>query len=347
MVVASNRAGEPITADDVGVGGALTVLMKDAIAPTMMQTLEGTPVFVHAGPFANIAHGNSSVIADQIALKLVGEDGFVVTEGGFGADMGLEKFCHIKCRTGGLRPDAAVIVATCRALKTHGGGPEIIPGQPLDAAYTTENLEMLEAGCSNLVAQIKVAKAFGIPTVIAINAFETDSQKELALVQQKALEAGAMAAVPTTLHAHGGAGATDLADAVAMACQEESNFQYLYDLDSSAEEKMISIVQNVYGGDGVELSDLAKEQIARYEAQGFGKLPVCMAKTQYSLSHDPKLKGQPSGFTVPIREVRISAGAGFLSPICGTMSTMPGLATRPSFYDIDIDLETGKPIGIF
>jgi len=156
-----------------------------------------------------------------------------------------------------------------------------------------------------------------------------------------------MAAVPTTLHAHGGAGATDLADAVAMACQEESNFQYLYDLDSSAEEKMISIVQNVYGGDGVELSDLAKEQIARYEAQGFGKLPVCMAKTQYSLSHDPKLKGQPSGFTVPIREVRISAGAGFLSPICGTMSTMPGLATRPSFYDIDIDLETGKPIGIF
>jgi len=213
--------------------------------------------------------------------------------------------------------------------------------------YTTENLEMLEEGCSNLVAQIKVAKAFGIPTVVAINAFETDSPNELELVRQKAMEAGALAAVPTTLHAHGGAGATDLADAVMSACAEESNFDYLYPLESSFEEKMTAVVQKVYGGDGVEISDKAREQMARYEAQGFGHLPVCMAKTQYSLSHDPQLKGKPSGFTVPIREVRISAGAGFVSPICGTMSTMPGLATRPSFYDIDLDLETGKPIGIF
>lgn len=348
MVVASSRSGEAITTDDLGLGGALTVMMKDAIKPNLMQTLEGTPVFVHAGPFANIAHGNSSVIADKIALKLVGEDGFVFTEAGFGADMGVEKFCNIKCRTGELKPDCAVLVATVRALKTHGGGPKIIPGRPLAEEYTTENIPLLEAGLSNLEAQISVIRHFGIPVVVSVSSGFDDSETELNLVRDKALQAGATDAVLSGYFAEGGKGTTDLAEAVVAACESgESDFKFLYDLEESIEDKINTIATKIYGAKDVELSPLAKEQIERYEQQGFGNLPICMAKTQYSLSHNPELKGRPSGFTLPVREVRASVGAGFLFPILGDMMTMPGLPTRPAFFDIDLDIETEKPLGLF
>ncbi|KAF9973941.1 tetrahydrofolate synthase [Actinomortierella ambigua] len=355
MVVASSKGGEPITADDIGIGGALTVLMKDAIKPNMMQTLEGTPIFVHAGPFANIAHGNSSIIADRIALKLAGiehgetEDkmGYVVTEAGFGADIGMEKFFDIKCRTSGLVPDCAVLVATVKALKMHGGGPEVTPGKPLPEVYNTENLELLEAGCSNLRKHIQNTKKFGIPVVVAINRFTTDTDAEMELIRRLALEAGADDAVSCENWAKGGLGAVDLGKAVIAASSKPTNFKYLYDLNTDIESKIATIAREMYGADGIELSDLAKEKIATYTRQGFGNLPICMAKTHLSLSHDPKLKGAPSGFTVPIRDIRASVGAGFLYPLCGAMQTMPGLPTRPCFYDVDIDFATGNVVGLF
>lgn len=347
MVVAQSHAGDAITADDLGVGGALTVLMRDAIKPTLMQTLEGTPSFVHAGPFANIAHGNSSIVADQIALKLVGPDGFVLTESGFGADIGMEKFFNIKCRASGLIPNVVVLVATIRALKMHGGGPEVKAGQPLDAAYTEENLELLQAGCSNLRAHITNAKRYGIPVVVAINRFHTDTDAEVAVVRQAAIEAGAEDAVMTNHWAEGGQGAVELAKAVVAAADKPSDFKFLYDVNASIKEKIETIAKEMYSAAGVEYSELAEKQIADYTRLGFDKLPICMAKTHLSMSHDPALKGAPSGFTVPIREIRASVGAGFLYPLLGTMSTMPGLPTRPAFYDIDIDLETGKVVGLF
>jgi methylenetetrahydrofolate dehydrogenase (NADP+)/methenyltetrahydrofolate cyclohydrolase/formyltetrahydrofolate synthetase/formate--tetrahydrofolate ligase len=347
MVIGTNRASEPITADDLGVGGALTVLMKDAIKPTLMQTLEGTPAFVHAGPFANIAHGNSSIIADQIALKLVGPDGYVLTEAGFGADIGMEKFFDIKCRYSGLIPNCVVLVATIRALKMHGGGPKVIAGRPLDPAYTEENLELLAAGCSNLEGHIKNAMRYGVPVVVAVNRFKDDTDAEVELVRQKAIEAGALDSVATSHWMHGGAGAKELGKAVMAACEQPSDFRFLYPLDISIKEKIEAIARDIYGAAGVEYSEEAEAKIALYTRVGFDNLPMCMAKTHLSFSHDPNLKGRPTGFTVPVRDIRASVGAGFLYPLLGAMSTMPGLPTRPVFYDVDIDLETGRVLGLF
>jgi formyltetrahydrofolate synthetase len=346
MVIGSNRAGEPISADDIGVSGALAVLMKDTIMPNLMQTIEGTPAFVHAGPFANIAHGNSSIVADQIALKLVGPDGYVLTEAGFGADMGFEKFCNIKSRYSGLKPDGAVLVATIRALKMHGGGPKVVAGQPLAHAYTQENLDLLEKGCSNLIRLIGNARSFGIPDVVAINRFKDDTDNEVGLVRRLAIAAGAADAVVSNHWALGGTGAVELGKAVIAACEKPSNFHFLYSLDLSIKEKIDTIVREMYGGSGVEYSPEAEKKVELYTRQGFDKLPICMAKTHLSLSHDPNLKGAPSGVSVPVRDIRASVGAGFLYPLLGTMSTMPGLSTRPGYYDVDLDTTTGRIIGL-
>ncbi|XP_025053713.1 C-1-tetrahydrofolate synthase, cytoplasmic isoform X2 [Alligator sinensis] len=347
MVVASSRTGEPVTTDDLGVTGALTVLMKDAIKPNLMQTLEGTPVFVHAGPFANIAHGNSSVLADKIALKLVGQEGFVVTEAGFGADIGMEKFFNIKCRYSGLQPHVVVLVATVRALKMHGGGPTVTAGVPLPKEYTEENLQLLANGCSNLSKQIQNAHIFGIPVVVAVNVFKTDTEAELDLVTQMAKEAGAFDAVKCTHWADGGKGALALARAVQRASQTPNHFKLLYNVELPVMDKIRIIAQQIYGADDIELSPEAEQKIILYTKQGFGNLPICMAKTHLSLSHDPERKGVPKGFVLPIRDIRASVGAGFLYPLVGTMSTMPGLPTRPCFYDIDLDPVTEEVNGLF
>ena len=355
MVIGSDRRGEPVTADDLGVGGALAVLMKDAIKPNLMQTLEGTPVFVHAGPFANIAHGNSSILADAIALKLAGREaneptsriGYVITEAGFGADIGMEKFCNIKCRESGLVPDAVVLVATVRALKSHGGGPDVSPGKPLSDVYTQENLDLLRAGCTNLAKHIENAKRHGLKVVVAINSFATDTPAETQLVVEEALKAGANAAVPAEHWARGGEGAVELAKAVIEQLQDtDSEFQFLYELNQPIDAKIETIAKAMYGADGIEVLPEARAQIDTYTRQGYADLPICMAKTHLSLSHDPLLKGAPRGFTVPIRSVRLSAGARFLYPLCGAMQTMPGLSTRPGYYDIDLD-EEGNVIGLF
>jgi formyltetrahydrofolate synthetase len=346
MVIGTNRAGAPITADDLGVGGALAVLMKDAIMPNLMQTLEGTPAFVHAGPFANIAHGNSSIVADQIALKLVGAEGFVLTEAGFGADIGMEKFFNIKCRYSGLIPNCVVMVATIRALKMHGGGPKVVAGQPLDPAYTEENLTLLEKGLPNLEKMIQNARAFGIPVVVAVNRFSADTQAEIDLVRRVAIRAGAEDAVMSNHWAAGGAGSLDLGRAVIAACRKPAHFRFLYPLDASIKQKIEIIVREMYGGAGVEYSPEAEKKIDLYTRNGFDKLPVCMAKTHLSLSHDPNLKGVPTGFIVPVRDIRASVGAGFLYPLLGAMSTMPGLPTRPAYYDVDLDPQTGRVVGL-
>ena len=343
MVVGLNRKGEPVTVEQLGVAGAVTVLMKEALKPTLMQTLEGQPSFVHAGPFANIAHGNSSIIADKIAIKL---GDYVVTESGFGADIGMEKFFDIKCRYSGLIPNTVVLVATVRALKMHGGGPEVKPGAPLDEAYIKENLPLLEKGLCNLGVHIKNALRFGIPVVVAVNAFKDDTDAELAMIRDYAIGQGAEDSVVTTHWADGGKGAAKLAEAVVAACEKPSDFKFLYPLDWSIKQKIEKIAVDIYGADGVTYEPLAEKQIEDYERAGFGNLPICMAKTHLSLSHDPTLKGAPTGFTVPVREVRASVGAGFIYPLIGTMSTMPGLATYPAFMKIDID-ENGETVGLF
>ncbi|HOD44782.1 MAG TPA: formate--tetrahydrofolate ligase [Anaerolineaceae bacterium] len=345
IVIGLSRNGEAINAEDLGVAGAMTVLMKDAIKPNLMQTLEGTPVFVHAGPFANIAHGNSSIVADKIALKLAD---YVVTESGFGADMGMEKFFDIKCRYSGLIPSVVVLVATVRALKMHGGGPKVVAGKPLDRAYTDENLELLSAGLGNMIHHIQVARKYGIPVVVAVNSFATDTPAELELIRKAAVEqGGAEDAIVCRHWALGGEGALELAEAVVRAAEKPSNFQFLYPLDQPIKTKIETIAREVYGADGVDYSDLAEERIADYERLGFGGLPICMAKTHLSLSHDATLKGVPKGFRIPVRDIRASVGAGFLYPLLGTMSTMPGLPTRPVFNDVDLDLETGRVVGLF
>ncbi|MBN1684441.1 MAG: formate--tetrahydrofolate ligase [Gammaproteobacteria bacterium] len=346
IVIGTSKSGEPITADDLGVTGALAVLMKDALMPNLMQTLEGTPAFVHAGPFANIAHGNSSIIADKIALKLVGSDGYVITESGFGADMGMEKFFDIKCRYSGLIPDAVVLVTTVRALKMHGGGPKVTPGQPLDPVYTEENLELVEKGCANLIAHIKNVKQFGMPVVVAINKFKYDTPAEIEMIRKTAIATGAEDAVIANHWAQGGAGAVELAKAVVAACEKPRHFKLLYPLEASIKEKIETIATQIYGADGVTYSPEAEKAIEKYTKAGFGNLPICMAKTQYSLAGDPKLVGAPKGFMLPIADVRASVGAGFIFPLVGTMTTMPGLPTRPGFYDIDLDPKTGKVIGL-
>ncbi len=343
MVVGLDKKGNPVNAEQLGVAGAVTVLMKEALMPTLMQTLEGQPAFVHAGPFANIAHGNSSIIADKIAVKL---NDYVVTESGFGADIGMEKFFDIKCRYSGLIPNAVVLVATVRALKMHGGGPAVTPGAPLDEAYTKENLELLEKGLCNLGAHIRNALKFGIPVVVAVNAFKDDTPAELETIREYAVGQGAEDSVVTTHWADGGKGAGKLAEAVVAACEKPSDFDFLYPLDWSIKQKIEKISTDIYGADGVSYDPLAEKQIADYERAGFGNLPICMAKTHLSLSHDPTLKGQPTGFAIPVREVRASVGAGFIYPLIGTMSTMPGLATHPAFMSIDID-ENGEITGLF
>ncbi|MEZ0395620.1 MAG: formate--tetrahydrofolate ligase [Anaerolineales bacterium] len=347
MVIGTNRRGEAITAEDLGVAGALTVLMKDAIKPNLMQTLEGTPVFVHAGPFANIAHGNSSIIADRIALKLVGPDGYVVTESGFGADIGMEKFFDIKCRYSGLVPQVVVLVATVRALKMHGGGPKVIAGRPLAPEYTDENLDLVRKGLPNMTRHIQNALKFGVNVVVAVNAFASDKPAELDLIRQTALAAGAMEAVVCTNWMDGGAGAVALAEAVIRAAEKPSRFRFLYPLDMPIKDKIEIICREIYGADGVDYLPEAEEKIALYTRLGFDQLPLCMAKTHLSFSHDPALKGVPTGFRIPIRDIRASVGAGFLYPLVGEMRTMPGLPTRPVFYDVDLDLETGKVVGLF
>ncbi len=343
IVIGQNVNKEPVTAEDLGVAGAMAVLMRDAIMPNLMQTLEGTPAFVHAGPFANIAHGNSSIIADQIAVRLAD---YVVTESGFGADIGMEKFFNIKCRYSGLIPNVVVLVATIRALKMHGGGPKVAPGRDLDRAYTEENLPLLEKGFANLAKHIEIARTFGVPVVVAINRFKYDTPAEIELVQRLAAQTGAYAAVPSNHWARGGEGAIELAEAVVSAAEQPSNFQFLYPLDLSIKEKIETIATKVYGAARVEYTPEANAQIAAYEKAGFGNLPICMAKTHLSLSHDPTLKGVPTGFTLPVREVRASVGAGFIYPLCGEMRTMPGLPSKPVFMKVDID-ENGKVVGLF
>ena len=343
VVIGNDQGGRPITLEDLEVAGAVTVLMRDTLHPTLMQTLEGQAAFVHAGPFANIAHGNSSILADRVALRL---GDYVITESGFGSDMGMEKFLDIKCRVSGLVPDAVVMVATIRALKTHGGGPRVVPGRPLDEAYTSENLPLLEAGLTNLVAHIEGARRFGMQVVVAVNAFPTDTSNEIEMVRRAAQEAGALAAVGSSHWADGGSGATDLARAVVDACEEPNDFRFLYPLEESIKGKIEIIATRLYGADGVEYSPRAQRDIAGYEKDGYGNLPVCMAKTPLSLSHDPNLKGRPTGFRLPVREVRASVGAGFLVPILGAINTMPGLGTKPAYMNVDID-EDGKIVGLF
>ncbi len=344
MVIGQSRAGEPVTADDLGVAGALTVLMKDTIKPNLMQTLEGTPVLVHAGPFANIAHGNSSIMADKIALKLAD---FVITESGFGADMGMEKFFDIKCRYSGNVPDVVVLVVTVRALKMHGGGPKVTAGAPLAPEYIDENLELLEKGAGNMLAHASIAQKFGIPVVVAVNRFPTDTDAELELVRKIASgHPGIVDAVVADHFSQGGGGAIALAEAVVKASELPTNFKFLYPLEKSLKEKIETIACEVYGADGVDYSPEAEDRLVEYERLGYGNLPICMAKTHLSLSHDPALKGVPRGYRIPIRNVSASVGAGFVYPLLGEMSTMPGLPTRPAYYDIDIDFETGKILGL-
>ncbi|MEK7814017.1 MAG: formate--tetrahydrofolate ligase [Candidatus Desantisbacteria bacterium] len=343
IVIGNTYDGKPVTAEDLKCAGAMCVLLRDAIKPTLMQTLEGTPAIVHAGPFANIAHGNSSIIADQIATKIAD---YTVTESGFGADLGAEKFMNIKCRYSGIKPDAVVIVATVRALKMHSGDFIVVAGKPLDPGLIKENLDALERGCVNLEKQIENMRLFGVPVVVAINRFTDDTDKEIELIRKKSMDAGAEDAVPTEHWAKGGDGAIDLAKAVVAATEKPNNFKFLYPLDISIKEKIERIACEIYGAANVTYTPLAEQKIKMFTEQGYDKLPICMAKTHLSLSHDQNLKGRPMGFTLPIRDIRASVGAGFLYPLCGDMRTMPGLPSVPAGTKIDID-EDGKVVGLF
>jgi formate--tetrahydrofolate ligase len=333
VVVGYTGAGTPVTAEDIGGAGAMTVLMREALKPNLLQTLENTPVLVHAGPFGNIAHGNSSVVADLIGIH-TGD--FLITEAGFGADMGAERFFNIKCRASGLTPDAAVVVATVRALKAHSGRFTIVAGKPLPAELLTENPDDVHAGAANLRKQIENIRLHGVSPVVAINAFPDDHPSEHAAIREIAEAAGARSAVCRHF-AEGGAGATELAEAVAEAAEEPTRFGFLYPDSASLREKIEIVATKVYGADGVDYDRAAAAQLDRYERNGFGHLPVCIAKTHLSLSSDPALKGAPTGWRMPVREVRASIGAGFIYPICGDMRTMPGLGADPAAHRIDID----------
>jgi formate--tetrahydrofolate ligase len=344
VVLATKRDGSPVTAEDLRVAGAMTVLLKDALKPNLMQTLEGGPAWVHCGPFANIAHGNNSIMADRAALA---SSDVLVTEAGFGADMGAEKFFDIKCRASGLSPDAAVIVATVRALKMHGGVGRIVAGKPLDPALLENNPEGVRRGGANLAKQIENVRSYGVPVVVAINIFPTDTADEIAAIKEVALAAGARDAVEARHFTDGGEGAVELAKAVWAAAEEGSpDFHLLYPDDMPLRGKIEAIATQIYGADGVDYLPAANKALAQYESMGYGHLPICMAKTQYSLSHDAKLLGAPTGFRIPVREVRLYAGAGFVTPILGDIRTMPGLNSRPGGERIDIDAD-GNVVGLF
>lgn len=340
VIVAETFKGEPVTLEDLKVAGAMTVLMRDAIKPNLVQTLEGGPAFIHAGPFANIAHGNSSVVADRVAMKLVDA---ICTEGGFGADMGFQKFVDIKCRLSGLRPSAAVIVATVRALRMHGDGT----GTAEERSATADPRQTLLRGTENLAQHINIVTQYGVPAVVAINAFGTDEPWELELIHRAAIDAGATDAVVSRHYTDGGAGAADLARAVWQVAQSRApDFHFLHGDDATLRERIEAIATRIYGADGIDLSGEAEKSLYAMERLGYGNLPICMAKTQSSLSHNPALKGRPRGFRVPIRDARLFAGAGFVTAYCGDMRTMPGLPTRPNGEGVDIDAD-GKIVGLF
>jgi formyltetrahydrofolate synthetase len=344
MIVAYSKQGTPITTADLEVDGAMTAWMAEALNPTLMQTIEGQPVFVHAGPFANIAIGQSSIIADRLGTKLAD---YHVTESGFGADIGFEKFWNLKCRFSGISPNAVVIVTTVRALKMHGGGPPVKPGIKLDEAYTRENLELVEKGCENLIAHIQTVRKSGVRPVVCINSFYTDTKDEIALVRRVAEENGALAAL-SEHWLKGGEGAVELAEAVTQACEEKNSFKFLYDLDLPLRQRIELIAKQVYGADGVTYTDTALEKAKRFEQDPeTRKLGTCMVKTHLSLSHDPDMKGRPQRWLLPIRDILIYQGAGFLVPVAGTIKLMPGTGSDPAYRRIDVDVSSGKVKGLF
>jgi formate--tetrahydrofolate ligase len=344
IIVAYSKKGEPVTTEDLEVAGAMTAWMVEALKPNLLQTVEGQPVFVHAGPFANIAIGQSSIIADRVGLKLAD---YHVTESGFGADIGFEKFWNLKCRFSGLKPHCAVIVATVRALKSHGGGPPVPPGKPLDPIYSQENVGLVDKGCANLVRHIQTVRKAGINPVVCINSFYTDTKDEIATIKRHAEAAGARVAV-SEHWLKGGDGALEFADAVVDACKEEPHFHLLYDMDIPIKDRIARIATEVYGADGVSYTPEANEKLKRYEADPqASKLGVCMVKTHLSISHDPTIKGVPTGWTLPVRDVLIYQGAGFLVPVAGSITLMPGTASDPAYRRIDVDTETGRVKGVF
>ena len=343
IILAYDFDRRPVTCRDIKVAGSMAALLKDTVNPNFIQTIENTPCFVHAGPFANIAHGNSSILSDQIALRL---SEFVVTEAGFGADCGAEKFFDIKCRTSGLVPDACVLVCSIRALKAHSGRFKVVAGRPLDQGLTQENIPALEEGFCNLEKQIENLHLFGVPVIVAINKFTSDTDKEIDFLIKKAKNIGAEDCVLSDVFSKGSAGGLDLAKAVAKAAERENKFQFLYPLDMSIKEKIRIIASKIYGASGVEYSSVAEEKISQFREFGWYNLPICMAKTHLSLSHDPALVGRPRDFVLPVRDVRASVGAGFLYPLCGQMKTMPGLPSHPAGEKIDID-QNGNIVGLF
>jgi len=344
IVVAYDKQGNPVTTADLEVDGAMTAWMVEALNPNLMQTLEGQPVFVHAGPFANIAIGQSSIIGDRVALKL---GDYVITESGFAADIGFEKFWNLKCRMSGLKPHCVVIVATIRALKAHGGAPLPLPGQPLDPAYSREHVEWVEKGCANLIHHIKTVKKAGVNPVVCINHFHTDTDNEVAVVRRLAEEAGARVALSQHWR-YGGEGALELADAVVDACNEPNDFRFLYELETPLRQRIELIAQEVYGADGVEYTPEALEKAVRMEKDPeIQKLGTCMVKTHLSLSDNPMLKGVPTGWKLGVRDILTYKGAGFVVPVAGAISLMPGTAANPAFRRIDVDVETGKVRGLF
>ncbi len=343
MVAAYTYDGTAVTAEDLKVAGAMTALMKDAIKPNIMQTTENTLAFVHAGPFANIAHGNSSIVADEVALKLAD---YVVTESGFGADIGMEKFLNIKCRYSGLVPDAVGIVATVRALKMHSGKYTVVAGKPLDESMLAENPEDVAAGCENLKAHIRNAKKHGLSAVVIMNRFTTDKDSEIAEIKKASEEAGAAAAVESNCWAEGGVGSVEMAEAFVAACEEKNDFRFLYPLEMSIQEKIETIAKEIYSAKEVHFEPAARKKLKLFTELGFDKLPICMAKTHLSISHDPKVKGAPKDFVFPVRDIRASVGAGFLYPLCGTMRTMPGMPSVPAYTKVDVD-KNGVISGLF
>lgn len=344
IIVAYSRSGSPVTTRDLEVDGAMTAFLVDALNPTLISTLEGQPILVHAGPFANIAIGQSSIIADQIGVRC---SDYHVTESGFASDIGYEKFVDLKCRASGLAPDAVVIVATIRALKMHGGGPAVKPGAPLDDVYVHENLPLVEAGCQNLLAHLEIVRKSGVQPVVCINHFYTDTDEEVRLVRRLSEEAGALTAVSKHWQ-YGGDGALELAEAVEEACRRPSNFRFFYNGSDTVEERIQAIARQVYGAAGVEFLPTARGKLELFEKDpAISKLPVCMVKTHLSLSHDPTLKGRPTGFTLPVRDILIYQGAGFIVPVAGDIKLMPGTSSNPAFRRIDVDVETGKIHGLF